>query len=66
MTKWQKLSLFQRLYFYVVCDVVQAITEQIQRELMGAKGFVAGLVKTDKSNKFYTQDPVTGGVKDTD
>ena len=59
-----KTSLFQRLYFYVVSDVVQSIREQMQRELMGAKGFVAGLVKTDKSSKFYTEDPVTGEVEE--
>ena len=64
MTKWQKLSLFQRLYSHVVCGVVQAIREQMQRELMGAKGFVACLVKTDKSSKFYTKDPGTGKVKE--
>ena len=64
MTKWQKLCLFQRLYFYVGCDVVDAIREQMQRKLMGAKGFVAGLVKTDKSSKFYTKDPDTDEVKE--
>ena len=64
MTKWQKLSLFQHLYFYVVCDGVQAIREQMQRELMGAKGFVASLVKTDKSSKFYTKDPDTDEGKE--
>ena len=83
MTWSQKTSLFQHLYFYVVSDVVQSIREQMQRELMGAKGFVAGLVKTGKSSKFshakgfvaglvktgksskfYTEDPVTGEVKE--
>ena len=64
MTKWQKLSLFQRLYFYVICDVVDAIRQQMQRELMGAKGFVAGMVKIDKSSEFYTKDQVTGEAKE--
>ena len=60
----RKLALFHRLYSHVVCDVVVAIREQMQRELMGAKGFVAGLVKTDKSSKFYTKDPDTDEVKE--
>ena len=55
MKRWQKISLFQRLYFLVIC-VVEAIRGQMQRELMGAKGFVAGLVKTDRSSTFYTKD----------